>query len=494
MLAVTFTFPAGRYHATAWDRHVNEGAVAWPPEPWRILRALIATWHHKVKSQSDFPESTLITLIESLSADLPTYHLPPGNHSHTRHYMPQFKDANTKLVLDAFVALDKQLPLTVMWKNLELVTEQVDLLDALLDAIGYLGRAESWVEARRVEHPVEPDCLPSHETQINQKTSREPITLFAPLPDHAYQAFRSTFLRDARSIKSLAGTLPETLLDALSLNTSDLKKKGWNQPPASRRVTYLRPLGAIRPQRETISLQPQPISTALFMVLGKPLPRVEDSLRIGEVFRRAVMSRARHVFGRDSIPSVFSGHNRPEGACHRHAFFIPWDADGDGHIDRLVFYAPDGLGPAQSQVVESLRSIYSKDGGKWSLVLEASGGPNLSELFTPSRHWTSVTPYLHPWHLKKGFQIEDQIRRECRARGMPEPSAMQRHEHIEVGMRRCRPSHFRRFRSRRNLRQPDRHGSFWHIEFAEPIPGPLAFGFACHYGLGLFSPVHGEKE
>ena len=38
MLALSFTFPAGRYHATPWDRHVNEGAVAWPhATAWYVL-------------------------------------------------------------------------------------------------------------------------------------------------------------------------------------------------------------------------------------------------------------------------------------------------------------------------------------------------------------------------------------------------------------------------------------------------------------------------
>jgi len=42
VIAISFKFPAGRYHATPWGRHVNEGAVEWPPSPWRILRALEA--------------------------------------------------------------------------------------------------------------------------------------------------------------------------------------------------------------------------------------------------------------------------------------------------------------------------------------------------------------------------------------------------------------------------------------------------------------------
>ena len=34
--------------------------------------------------------------------------------------------------------------------------------------------------------------------------------------------------------------------------------------------------------------------------------------------------------------------------------------------------------------------------------------------------------------------------------------------------------------------QPDTRGSFWRLSFPTPIDGPLALGFGCHYGLGLF--------
>ena len=39
MLLIEIHSPAGRFHATPWGRHVNEGAVEWPPSPWRFLRA-----------------------------------------------------------------------------------------------------------------------------------------------------------------------------------------------------------------------------------------------------------------------------------------------------------------------------------------------------------------------------------------------------------------------------------------------------------------------
>lgn len=59
---------------------------------------------------------------------------------------------------------------------------------------------------------------------------------------------------------------------------------------------------------------------------------------------------------------------------------------------------------------------------------------------------------------------------------------------IVINGRQLHPIHFRRFRNRRDLTQPDRLGGFWRLTFPLPVQGPLALGFACHYGLGLFKP------
>ena len=52
-ITLKLTFPAGRYHATPWGRHVNEGVPEWPPSPWRLLRALVAVWK---RACPDLPE------------------------------------------------------------------------------------------------------------------------------------------------------------------------------------------------------------------------------------------------------------------------------------------------------------------------------------------------------------------------------------------------------------------------------------------------------
>ncbi len=500
MLALAFTFPSGRYHATPWDRHVNEGAVVWPPEPWRVLRALIATWHHKVKPLGRHEESTLRGLIESLSQSLPEYTLPPASHNHTRHYMPQREPGKTSLVFDAFAAVSRKEPLIMAWPELDLPQEQLALLDDLLAVMGYLGRAESWVEATHFDGTFQPNCRPGSELStrdLSAGESREEIvSLLAPLAPDAYSSLRKSFLAETKAAKRLPGTLPESLLDALSVETSDLRALGWSQPPASRKELYRRPAEALRPRRKPQPATPLVATTARYILIGKPLPRVEDTVRIGELFRRAVMSEAKKLFGEDSIPAVISGHGLPRENRHRHAFYLPWDSpisgrtNGDGRIDRLIFHLPDGMDQYTRQIAERLNRLWSRDAGEWQIVLENIGEADAGgELLAKASEWESVTPYLHPWHMKRGFDIEAQIRRECTMRGMPEPVALTPLGAVKVGARLRQSLHFRRWRDKRDLKQPDRQGSFWQIRFAQPVAGPLSLGFGCHFGLGLFRPA-----
>jgi CRISPR-associated protein Csb2 len=514
MLALSFTFPAGRYHATPWDRHVNEGAVDWPPEPWRVLRALIATWHHKVKMLGRHEAATLEALVESLSRDLPEYKVPDASHSHTRHYMPQFKAGDTSLVFDAFTAVARDEPLVMAWPDLDLPAAQAALLDDLLAAMGYLGRAESWVEASRSTAPFEPNCKPGDEA-LDTATGElrgEIVALLAPLPATEYDALRSHFLSDRKAAKKLGSTLPPKLLDALSVDTADLRKQGWSRPPASRHVTYLRPVEALRPKRGSPKSAPRRTTTARYLLIGKPLPRVEESVRVGELLRRAVMGEAKQQLGEGAIPAIFSGHGLPSDNRHGHAFYLPWDGNGDGRIDRLILHVPSGLDEQERRIAERLVRLWGGDFGEWRLVLEdigdeAIGGPLLTGMLKAggqapastdasaaqaslpgAREWRSITPYLHPWYAKKGFGVAEQIKRECAARGLPEPE-LESLSTIQVGPLSRKPIRFHRFRDKRDLVQPDRLGSFWRLRFPSAVPGPIALGFGCHFGLGLFEPT-----
>ncbi|MGH7466174.1 MAG: type I-G CRISPR-associated protein Csb2, partial [Longimicrobiales bacterium] len=177
---------------------------------------------------------------------------------------------------------------------------------------------------------------------------------------------------------------------------------------------------------------------------------------------------------------------------HMHAFYLPEDADGDGFIDHILIHAPGGLCSRAIAALDGVPRLWTDSGNEWrtvfmgSWLVPAESGSMYCDV---GKAWLSVTPYLHPWHSKPGFGVVEQIRRECGQRGMPEPAVVRAVDSIPVHGRERRPVHFHRFRSKRGLHQPDRHGSMIAISFAEPIAGPLALGFGCHYGLGMFAPA-----
>ncbi len=504
MLAVAFTFPVGRYHATPWGRHVNEADLEWPPSPWRITRALIAVWHRKLDpARRDI--ALLERLLGKLAAEAPHYRVPEAVHAHTRHYMPG-KSHKRTLIFDAFARLDAKEALTAVWPDVDLEPNEATLLDELLVGLGFLGRAESWVDAARLPDWFdECNCVPGEE-EVDTATGevRERLALLAPMPPADYAMFQRTQIDGiakrtdlkTKERKAVAVTLPDSWLSAVSLDTDRLRAVGWSAPPAARSVAYLRPAGLLRPvaQAHRRTLELPSVTTFRFALYGKPLPRIEDAVRVGEWLRAAVMSRAKRKCGEDAIPSVLSGHGLEKADVHGHAFWLPEDADGDGRIDHLLVRVPAGLSGKSRAAVESLRRLWNHDGQEWQVVLEGAGGVEIfagsaiagSVLCGSGQVFETVTPYLMPWHAKPCFGVEEQVRRECRTRGLPEPASVEMLQRICIAGRERTPLDFHRFRTKRGHIQPDTRGHFLRLTFSKPVSGPLALGFGCHFGLGQF--------
>lgn len=532
MLTIAITFPAGCYHATPWDRHVNEAAVAWPPDPWRLSRAFIATWHRKLDQR--FSRDLLRSVLEKLASSAPVYRLPAAVHFHTRHYMPQeemgekrmyfdhgkrricmVKNPNTKkfnsdvsLIFDAFARVEPDDPLVVCWPELNLSKGEATLLDELLNVIGYLGRAESWVDAHRLYDwdLNRVNCKPNNAMNIETgEMVSEIVTLLAPMKPNEYSEMRHSMLstsaeRNKKERQAIDATLPADWLKALSLDTSDLQRAGWSKPPAARKVLYVRLPHALSPRSSVVRRArtvEKPVTTVRLTLFGKPLPRIEDAVRVGEWVRMAAMSRAKHSVGEDRIPSAISGHNLPRSNRHEHTFWLPEDADNDGRVDHLLIHAPGGFNAQCQSILTGITRLWSREGAEYKVFFEAKGGVELfidiSPLVGNSATWRSISPYLYPWHVKKGFGVGEQIRRECRERGLQEPASIELVTEVEVAPGNVRrPVHFRRFRTKRGLIQPDTHGRFLQLVFPGPISGPLALGYGCHFGLGLFKPCVAE--
>ena len=153
---LAFRFPLGRYHANPWDRAVNEGASEWPPSPWRILRALVATWYTR---WPDLPAADIDAVLGAL-ADPPSYKTPATGTGHTRHYMPDLghrkaETGNTDLTLDPFLTVSRDADLLVCWDT-DLTAGQRQVLAKLAELIPYLGRSESACQARLLDTDAGP--------------------------------------------------------------------------------------------------------------------------------------------------------------------------------------------------------------------------------------------------------------------------------------------------------------------------------------------------
>src|ERR1022692_278672 len=150
-------FPLGQYHANPWERSVNEGVAEWPPSPWRILRALVATWYTR---WPDLPIPEFDALLVALG-DPPSYSTPPAQPAHTRHYLPDLdhkkgETGGTDLTLDPFLSISNRDDLLIRWEA-NLGDGQRVVLAKLAELMPYLGRAESICEARLLDSDPLPD-------------------------------------------------------------------------------------------------------------------------------------------------------------------------------------------------------------------------------------------------------------------------------------------------------------------------------------------------
>ena len=546
MFALRFCFPAGRYHATPWGRNVNEADVAWPPEPWRLLRALIAAYWRKCDHER-WSEEALGRLIDVLAETHPVYRLPEGGiHAHTRHYMPQAR-GNPKLIFDAFVRLPEQGAVVAAWQDVTLDAELFALAADLAVSIGYLGRAESWTECEALaDWHDEPNCGPKEAGY-----SGDPVRLLTPLSPGAYKAERDRLVAHegrrislaaknpsstkqleaqiAKAFQSKASgvdTLPERLIDALALDTADCQERGWPRPPAAREVLYARDgKAAVTVVPRVFKRRVRPRSdrdaptVARFLLAGRPRPRVEDAVKIGELMRLAALAQFGWRHDDESRRRVPKAPWRVSGRStdgkplrepsHRHAYWLPEDADSDGLIDHISVFIAAGidrdvrakldritrlwLEPKQ-RVEDSETEVASAK--EWRLALEGFGRTadfaSSALIFGASTRWRSATPFLSSGRLKAaGYGGE--FRRLVKRIGMDrrfgfdatEVDVSERQE-VSVGGTTRRVLHFHRFRSRGREVQHDTAGTFLEVNFPVPVNGPLALGYASHFGLGLF--------
>ena len=537
-LIIKLTFPAGRYHATPWGRHVNEGVPEWPPSPWRLLRALVAVWR---RTCPDLPEPRVRAALEPLLHP-PRFQLPPHRVAHTRHYMPWEKKGpdDRTLVLDTFIVLNRAAEVFLHWPEADPDDEDRATLTQLLTNLTFLGRAESWTHAELAEvidrdadaQPSIPAAAAADETNPVRVLCADPETALSGehYPTHAPAKLRRGLKPDER------------LFDCprwhLALDTQTIHNQRWPQVPGAVWVPYTRPTTRQAPAAKPRSARQDTPTVARFLLDGPVLPRTTDTILVADAFRRAAMSRfnrwcrkriesvGRQEAGelqdrygpadesdRFSSP-VLSGKDRHgrQRRCADHAHYLPI-AGGDNPrtITHVVVYAPEGLGD-EMEALSTMKQLNAlKNPLKMRLVDRGRPKDYAHHSFATSQNpfressvWESATPFYAHRHLKRrgrrsdmphledpsdprGSFLKLSIRELARRRNLPEIEEVRI---LNEAPNDIPPHEFRRARPGRSGDGRYRYSGYLRLRFSQPVPGPLCLGYGSFFGLGAF--VAGE--
>jgi CRISPR-associated protein Csb2 len=468
-------FPLGRYHANPWDRAVNEGASEWPPSPWRILRALVATWYTR---WPDLPSADIDAVLGALAVP-PSYQVPATGTGHTRHYLPDLDhlkaaSGHSDLTLDPFLTVGPDAELLVRW-DAALTAGQREILAKLAELMPYLGRAESVCQARLLDADAEP-------------------------------AVDDTWWRpEAEGTSATRLLVPVLPFDrsVLEATTAGIRKQRRTLPPGTRWVTYR--TGSPAPGRKTAGSPAREVKrpTAIrFAVVGRAPVQLTHGVLVADEAHRIAGKRLERAEVPNERRQEIMG-TRGAASDHRHAHWIPVGQSDESppSVRNLIIWTPGGLATEEVGALLNLGTISGKRGGEngyevrglpeaWLLFQSAGQVEDVApELCAdpPARVWRSVTPYLPVRHQHRNRETAEEflaadIAAELRYRHMPVP--------VSVSI--AKPTggqvnQFRRYRMGEKLRQ-SRMGVGLLLEFASPVRGPLLLGQLSHFGFGIFTP------
>ena len=233
-------------------------------------------------------------------------------------------------------------------------------------------------------------------------------------------------------------------------------------------------------------------------------PSIRQALPVAEASRRALMAVVRrgHVPSDDAMPDALTArHGGSPARGHEHLAVLPCDLARRGRIDTLLLRVSGGFPPEVHAALADLRTIRVRR--DLALRVEPVALPEAP--FRPSSTFESTTPFLCPRFPKlrggrprrdpEGRWIhgpEQQLRFLLAEQGLPEPLPLAAHD-VRFGVwekGRLIPWHrFDRERRHGGGRRGLSEGFGWRICFPCPIRGPIASGYASHFGLGQFHPV-----
>jgi CRISPR-associated protein Csb2 len=249
----------------------------------------------------------------------------------------------------------------------------------------------------------------------------------------------------------------------------------------------------------------------------------------------------------EKMPSpTFSGKQSSESPKsdfalgHEHAYYLPEVNRTTGEIEQIVVFSAKGFDEQDYRALGRLSKIWGHGGLDIRTALVSLGQVDnfasdltdstiqysseqslIREVIGKSQRWQSLTPMVLPRHSRNRYisntnflveGLEDQALRllgQLPHLGLPQIetkveiaaenpwlAALDKEEHLivqvrvmEQGLTPSRSGAFQRVRSQGDGKRASSQGYWLELEFATAQLGPIAIGYASHFGLGVFCPI-----
>lgn len=477
MIHIKVQFHTNQYQACAWGNNHAEGVIDWPPAPWRILRAIVAGAYNANLPEKD--TTTLKTLLHKLASALPNYTLPPVSYIQHRSPRPQVDTKTVKvrsgktLYAAGLLMSSEQNELYIHWP-VALSEAEKSFLGSCLSGLTYFGRKESTASLTLVETAPEANT-----------TAEAEGTEIVAIAD--------------------ANLGEDALWKALTLSPHEnyaVHKSAIF--PGVKQATYQIRRPKTFPRQETTSKKQHSVTLS---VSASPQVPLKFTLKLTHRLHQEFINRC--------PAPIFTGQEMGKPRQnHNHTIFQCLPDRTGRYIQEIYLYSHEGynsealatIGTAVNQF--KLKNVAQNYQGSLSL---ADFGSQIV-----ASEWSSCTPFFlsrypatrrgKPRMLTEHFQKDSPEHQALQyLQYLPwlgltgEPSYHESEEklalyldnELAVIVTNCQkfPRYWEWESKCRQGKKVGRIGYALRLKFMNRVQGPIALGYACHYGLGTLTPL-----
>lgn len=449
----------------------NPSAAEWPPSWMRLFSALVSVAEPGVDDDLlvmlEAADPPVIQVSRTFGSTRRTAYVP------TNVVPPKKKVSHTSLVARTnservWARVIPQHPdIFYSWPSLSIGSEHRERLEALCRRIPYLGRSTSPAIIAVVDGASENGGF--SRLIPRSRVSKGAAFVYATTVRCPFPGSLAA-LREAHEAKSVRGEAGDP----------------WDIGIG---VDY----GTERTRTEE-KISPGPYSTMVVFSMESVYLDGRHTARVTAAVRRALLSRAT-----EHIPALHGHHSGDVVQVAVIGLPFVGHARADGHLVGVAVAVPslsreelavvDGALPRIGETMDVTAGPLGVLRLRRVTPLEAELRANTLQLdrwIGPAHTWVTVLPMVFDRFLKRGMDVQEEVRRGVISSGLPEPDVLKVERHpLLSGALDLAPHDTLRRRDQKGFK-PYRHVV---LRFPDAVQGPVIIGSMRHYGLGLCLPL-----